>query len=215
MHKKTKSLTLGMKVAMVVGGSIFIVLGAISFLNNSGGSSSNIGQEGKYAFAVGKPDLGQVAPPIKLLSTDGRTFDLTSLRGKTVLLYFQEGITCQPCWDQIKDIEAKFSQFQSLGVDKVVSITTDPLDVIKQKVADEHITTPVLSDPSLSVSQAYNANSYGMMGKSRDGHSFVIVGPDGRIRWRADYGGAPNYTMYVPVMNLIPDIRAGLKGASN
>ena len=30
-----------------------------------------------------------------------------------------------------------------------------------------------------------------MMGDMRDGHSFVLVGPDGVIRWRADYGGSP------------------------
>ena len=100
--------------------------------------------------------------------------------------------------------------FQALGINEIVSITTDPLSALKQKVADEGITLPVLSDPSLAVSQAYSTNSYGMMGTSRDGHSFIVVGPDGTIKWRADYGGAPNYTMYVPVPNLLADIRAGL-----
>ncbi len=42
-------------------------------------------------------------------------------------------------------------------------------------------------------------NQFGMMGDSRDGHSLVLIGPDGEILWRADYGGAPNYTMFVPV----------------
>ncbi|WP_438452434.1 hypothetical protein, partial [Listeria monocytogenes] len=70
---------------------------------------------------------------------------------------------------------------------------------------------PVLSDPDLAVSSAYHANDYGMMGRSRDGHSFVLVGPDGRIRWRADYGGAPDYTMYLPVPNLIADMRQGMR----
>ena len=67
----------------------------------------------------------------------------------------------------------------------------------------------------LMVSQAYTANGYGMMGNSRDGHTFIVVGPDGRIRWRADYGGSPNYTMYVPISNLVADIRAGLNGGSS
>ncbi|MDQ2706498.1 MAG: hypothetical protein M3Z25_02170 [Actinomycetota bacterium] len=51
-----------------------------------------------------------------------------------------------------------------------------------------------------------------MMGTSRDGHSFILVGPDGRIQWRADYGGAPNYTMYVPLDQLAADLRAGPAG---
>ena len=73
------------------------------------------------------------------------------------------------------------------------------------------LTTPVLSDPDLAVSQQYGANQYGMMGASRDGHTFILVGPDGIIRWRADYGGAPNYTMYVPVQTLLADLQAGIK----
>jgi peroxiredoxin Q/BCP len=70
--------------------------------------------------------------------------------------------------------------------------------------------TPVLSDPDLAVSRAYHANDYGMMGTRRDGHTFIVVGPDGRIQWRADYGGAPAYTMYVPVDVLVADLRRGL-----
>lgn len=48
-----------------------------------------------------------------------------------------------------------------------------------------------------------------MMGASRNGHSFVLVGPDGKIQWRADYGGAPKYTMYVPADTILADLKAG------
>jgi peroxiredoxin Q/BCP len=115
----------------------------------------------------------------------------------------------------LKDLESKSSQFQALGIDKVVSITTDPLDALKQKVEDEGLSTPVLSDPNFTVSQTYNANQYGMMSGTSDGHSFIVVGPDGRIRWRADYGGGPNYTMYVPIPTLIADMKEGLNGRSS
>jgi peroxiredoxin Q/BCP len=47
-----------------------------------------------------------------------------------------------------------------------------------------------------------------MMGTMRDGHSFVLVGPDGRIRWRADYGGAPKYTMFLPTEKMLADLTA-------
>jgi hypothetical protein len=49
----------------------------------------------------------------------------------------------------------------------------------------ESISTPALSDRSLAVSKSYNANKYGMMGKSRDGHTFIIVGAAGKIEWLA------------------------------
>lgn len=199
----------GAKAALAVGGAI-LVLAAIFYANDQRGE----GGVRKYPFAVGNPGPGQAAPPISLPSTDGGTFDLSAYRGKTVLLYFQEGIGCQPCWEQIKDIEATWGTFQSLGVDAVVSITSDPLSALERKAADEKIRTPVLSDPDLAVSKTYEANRYGMMGTSKNGHSFVLVGKDGVIVWRADYGGAPDYTMRVPAGSLIADVRAGLAAAN-
>jgi peroxiredoxin Q/BCP len=196
-------------VGALVALGILVVLAWIFFSN-----SGNAGQAGAYPYTVGSPGPGEMAPPIKLASTTGGTFDLSSMRGKNVLLYFQEGITCQPCWDQLKDIQAQRGQFSAFGIDAIVSITSDPLNALKQKASDEGLTLAVLSDPDLAVSQVYTANQYGMMGASRDGHSFILVGPDGRIRWRADYGGAPKYTMFVPVPDLIADLRAGLKGSS-
>jgi peroxiredoxin len=213
-RRKSRSLSVGVKVAVFIVVTV-IVLGVIFFLNNGNSSTASTGKAGNYPYEVAHPGRGEQAPPIRLLSTDGSTFDLAALRGKTVLLFFQEGLSCQPCWDQIKDMESNMKQFQALGIDRVVSITTDPLDALKQKVTDEDLSTPVLSDGSFSVSQAYHANQYGMMDGSRDGHTFIVVGPDGRIRWRADYGGAPNYTMYVPVPSLIADMREGLNGRSS
>ncbi len=210
-HGKSRRFRTGVKALVFIAAAI-LVLGVIYFLNAANSSPTGTSQAGKYPFAVGDPGPGAPAPPIVLPSTGGRTFDLAAMRGKTVLLFFQEGLSCQPCWDQIKDMESNIGKFQSLGIDTIVSITTDPLDALKQKVADEGITTPILSDPNFAVSQAYNADKYGMMNGTSDGHSFIVVGPDGRIRWRADYGGAPNYTMYVPISTLIADMKEGLNG---
>lgn len=139
-------------------------------------------------------------------------FDLSSLKGQTVLLFFQEGIMCQPCWDQVKEIETSFDQFKSLGIDTMVTISTDPLKELKQKVEMERLSTLFLSDESVQVSETYTTNQYTMMGKNYNGHSFIIVGPDGTIKWRADYGGSPDYTMYVPVSSLLTEMAEGLKG---
>lgn len=200
-------------------GGLWVLLGVgvaiaglgIFYLSNR---SSSPAAGGTYTFQVGQPGQGAQAPDIQLDSTLGGRFDLASMRGKTVLLYFQEGLTCQPCWNQLVDIEGRFGGFTALGIDEVVSITTDPIDQIGQKVADEGITDPVLSDPDLAVSASYHANSFGMMGDSRDGHTFIVVGPDGTILWRADYGGAPDFTMYLPVDALLADIQRGLSGGS-
>jgi peroxiredoxin len=180
------------------------VLAMIFYLNNQGGAGE--GKAGAYPYQVGTPGPGEQAPAIALPSTGGGTFSLEALKGQTVLLYFQEGVMCQPCWNQIKDIEAEWPRFQALGIDKLVSITVDPLDALRQKVRDEGLATPLLSDPDLRASKAYEANKYGMMGTSFDGHSFVLVDGQGVIRWRADYGGPPKHFMYIPVSNLLADM---------
>lgn len=201
---------LSKKVVVAVGAAV-VALGAIYWINTDGESES----VGKFKFQVGDPGPGQAAPPIRLSSNLLGTFDLAEQRGTTVLLYFQEGLMCQPCWDQINDIEKNPDDFRALGIDMIVSITTDPADLVQTKVFDEALQTPVLSDPDLAVSRAYNTNKYGMMGDSRNGHSFILVGPDGFIRWRADYGGAPDYTMYLPAADLLADLRRGLGKGEN
>jgi peroxiredoxin len=161
-----------------------------------------------FKHVAGEPGAGSAAPAFALTSGTGGQVSLADFRGRSVLLYFQEGLSCQPCWDQIKDLEQNQAALKTAGVDAVVSITTDPANLIGQKAADEKLTTPVLSDPTMQVSRAYDANQYGMMGDMRDGHSFILVGPDGTIRWRADYGGTPDYTMFLPTGKMLADLTA-------
>lgn len=163
---------------------------------------------GRVAYDVGSPSSGP-APALALPTTDGGTFNLAAYRGRSVLLYFQEGLMCQACWTQLKDLEAAQVQLRGLGVDQLLTVTTDPVELLARKVRDDGYSTPVASDASTAVSKQYGTLGIGMMGGSMNGHSFLLVGPDGSIRWRADYGGAPNYTMYVPVQQLLADLRAG------
>ncbi len=204
------------KYVICVVGLGVIALGALFVISHGGTSgppAAKSGKPGAYAYAVGDPGPGAPAPPLRLASTTGNTFDLAAEKGETVLLYFQEGVGCQPCWDQIKDLERDPSQLAALGIDEMVSISGNDLGQLRQKVADEGIKTPLLADPDLRVSKTYQANQHGMMGSSADGHSFLVVGPDGRVIHRADYGGAPDYTMYVPVKDLVADLRAGIRAA--
>ena len=183
------------------------------FLSSFHHSKSGAANTGAYPYAVGSPRVGAPAPEVKLPATAGGGFDLASYRGKKpVLLYFQEGLTCQPCWDQISAIQKELPKFRALGIGPIVSITTDPIREITQKARDQKLTIPVLSDQGGRVSDSYSARDYGMMGHDRDGHSFVLVGSNGKILWRADYGGAPKYTMFVPVDVLLAQLKQGTGG---
>ncbi|MEC3982705.1 peroxiredoxin family protein [Amycolatopsis sp. H20-H5] len=210
--KATKSVSDSRRArrSTMIGAVVVVLAAVVLFAVYRNSQSANGGTAGGSGFehVAGQPGTGTAAPGFTLTSDTGSQVGLADFRGKSVLLYFQEGLSCQPCWDQIRDLEKNRPALKAAGVDTVVSITTDPADLIGRKVTDEKLSTSVLSDPTMRVSQAYRANSYGMMGDTRDGHSFVLVGPDGTIRWRADYGGAPAYTMFLPTQKMLADLTA-------
>ena len=204
-RRDTSSRTTWTIVAVLTVALVVIVLYLI--YQGSQGKQNTAADGGSgFEHVAGQPGAGGTAPAFTLAASSGGQVSLADFHGKSVLLYFQEGLTCQPCWDQIKDLEQNKTALRAAGVDSVVSITTDPANLIAQKMTDEKLSTPVLSDPTMQVSHAYNANQYGMMGDMRDGHSFILVGPDGMIRWRADYGGAPDYTMFLPTQKMLADL---------
>ncbi|MBI2706649.1 MAG: redoxin domain-containing protein [Actinobacteria bacterium] len=203
----------GLIVAGIVAVAVAVLFAIFNQSSNPATSSlpgiGGVRGSGPYAYQIGNPGPGQQAPPITLPTTSGSTWSLESQRGKNVLVYFQEGVGCQPCLDQIKAIEADPAFLENLGVDELVSITGSPSAQIAQKAFDMGLKTTVLPDPGLALSRSYRANEYGMMGDAADGHTFILVGPDGTIRWRADYGGPPNYTTFVPLDQLRADLQAG------
>jgi hypothetical protein len=116
--------------------------------------SSSPSSSGAAAFPYqeGSPGAGGTAPAFSLTATKGGDVSLSQFHGKSVLLFFQEGLTCQPCWDQITDLQQHAAQLKAAGIAQVVSITSDPIGAITQKSNDMGLTIPVLSDPNLAVS---------------------------------------------------------------
>lgn len=190
-----------------IGGLLVAVVGvvAIAVLNTFTGAE--VPSAGSAEYAVGDPGPGQPAPDFSLASTTGEVFQLSSQRGQTVLLYFHEGLMCAPCWQQVVDIQRDFAEFQALGIDQIVPISNDPLASQAQHAQQNGVTFPALADEDKAVSSQYDALAYGMMGGQSPGHTFILVDADGRIVWRADYGGEPDYTMYVPNETILAELR--------
>jgi peroxiredoxin len=187
-----------------------LVLATLYVIFQSGTqAATTASQPGEGGYAVGSPGPGEAAPDFTLPSTTGEPVSLSDYQGESTLVYFHEGLGCQACWDQIRDLEASSAQLEEAGIDELVTITTGPVDLIAQKMADDGLSSLALADTDLAVSRQYEANKYGMMGETRPGHSFLLVGPEGDIQWRADYGGAPDYTMYLPVPKILADLEAG------
>jgi len=134
---------------------------------------------------------GVIASDFLLPATSGGTFRLSDYRGKSnVLLFFNEGLGCQPCLTQMQGLDALNANFKNLNI-VAISITADPPQVLSQWVQSSGPRYGmVLSDQGLQVSRMYDmlGPNVSMMPGAAPGHSFVLVNKDGVIVWRHDYG---------------------------
>jgi peroxiredoxin Q/BCP len=170
-----------------------------------------------YLLAVGNGggsailQAGQEAPLFKLTSVNGTTFNLASYANKSdVLLFFNEGLSCSPCLQQMVDIDKDYSTFRQMGL-TVVSITTDSPSSLGTWAHNSGISNMmILSDSSLQVDTAYATMGVGtgsMHPGMASGHTFILVGKDGKVLWREDYGTS---TMYVPMDQLVAAVKSAL-----
>ena len=154
--------------------------------------------------------VSSVAPDFSLPSTTGATFRLSDYRGKSnVLLFFNEGLSCQPCLTQMQGLDALDSEFKGLNI-VVISITGDSLQTITdwtQSSGPKY--GMVLSDQSLQVSRMYGmlGADVSMMPETAPGHSFILVNESGIIVWRHDYGP---YNMNVTNDEIMAAVRQAL-----
>ncbi len=152
---------------------------------------------------------GAQAPMFSLTEVNGSTFNLANYVGKSdVLLFFNEGLSCSPCLQQMVDIDRDYSTFSKMGV-VVASITTDSASDMATWAANNGIANmAVLADSSLNVDQQYSTLYAGSMHPGMaPGHTFILVDKNGTIIWREDYG---TYTMYVPMGSLLSSVRSAI-----
>jgi len=132
-------------------------------------------------------DVGSVAPDFRLTDTTGSTFTLSEYKGSSnVLLFFNEGLACSPCLQQMQSMDQLNQQFSGLNV-VVASITADdPSSLSNWARASGPTYGRVMTDQSLQVARAYDMLGYSMHGTA-PGHSFVLVNTSGIVAWREDY----------------------------
>lgn len=133
--------------------------------------------------------VGKQAPDFMLESYEGEKIDLTSLRGKKVVLFFTEGLMCYPaCWNQM----AAFGKDPFFTSNDIVTlnITVDQKTEWKQAVSKmlELAKTIVLFDSDKAVSNTYGVLSLpSSMHKGQfPGHTYLILDREGIVRFTKD-----------------------------
>jgi peroxiredoxin len=110
---------------------------------------------------------------------------------------------------QVVDLQNS-RDFRRLGV-ALLSISPDPVEAWAEEAAEFEIRTPVLSDSGNRVAESYGVMRWAMP-TGEPGHTFVLVGPEGRIRLIRDYGAPENGgVMYVLPEPLLEELRPRLR----
>jgi thioredoxin-dependent peroxiredoxin len=126
---------------------------------------------------------GDPAPDIRLHTDSGEEFQLSSLHGKRVVLYFYPKADTPGCTAEACEFRDDIKKFASKGV-AVVGVSPDkPAAQAKFKQKYE-LPFTLLADEEKAAAQAYGVwqekNMYGkkVMGIVR---STFVIGPDGKI----------------------------------
>lgn len=99
-------------------------------------------------------EAGQAAPSFTLPNQDGQDVSLADFLGKKVILYFYPAASTPGCTKQACDFRDNLGSLAAAGY-VVLGISKDTLAKLKKFEATEGLTFPLLSDPDLTVHNAY------------------------------------------------------------
>jgi Peroxiredoxin len=127
--------------------------------------------------------IGDRAPDFELESDSGEKIRLSSLRGKTVVLYFYPKDDTPGCTKEACSFRDSWAAVKASGA-LVFGMSPDSADKHRTFKEKYSLPFPLLSDPDRGTLKAYGAFGKKMMyGKEVEGviRSTVIVGADGKI----------------------------------
>ena len=180
-RKPVKKKNKRQRIAFGIVAAVLILAGIVWYSGSQSGYSQGNGSA---------PQVGSQAPDFTLRSYQGRTYQLSALKGKKVVLFFTEGVMCYPaCWDQIKAFssDARFRQEGIVVLAMTVDRAQDWENAAKQ---DPQVTQgiPILLDTSKKVARAYRALDLpsSMHRGISPGHTYILIDGNGVIRTMVD-----------------------------
>jgi peroxiredoxin len=110
---------------------------------------------------------------------------------------------------QIVDLQNS-PEFTDLHI-AFLSIAFDSVNELSDVGEEFGVKISLLSDPNGQVSASYGVLQWAVK-TGEPGHTFILVGKDGKISWIQDFGAPENGgRMYVPVDELVSQIIPRLK----
>ncbi len=147
--------------------------------------SSHHGTQAAGAYTDLNALVGQTAPDFSLKDRDGKAYTRDGLKGKNVILFFNEGLMCYPsCWNQIVALaqDKRFNPNKTVVLSVVTDSAPEWQSAIKKMPALGEAT--VVFDAGGVVS-----NSFGMLKTASSmhygqypGHSYLVIDKEGIVR---------------------------------
>jgi peroxiredoxin Q/BCP len=128
-------------------------------------------------------EVGHSAPTFTLPDQNGNSVSLSDYAGKKVILYFYPAASTPGCTKQACDFRDSLESLAASGY-AVLGVSKDAPTKLKKFETTESLTFPLLSDPELTVHNAYG--TYGeksMYGKTVMGviRSTFVIDESGKI----------------------------------
>lgn len=108
---------------------------------------------------MAKVDVGDTAPDFELPGTGGKTYRLSDLRGKKVVLAFYPGDETTVCTAQFCSYRDNSEQIDQLDAE-VLGISPQSVDSHEHWAQEQSLNVPLLADEDLAVSKRYGVTAW-------------------------------------------------------
>jgi peroxiredoxin Q/BCP len=126
---------------------------------------------------------GTTAPDFELPDQDGNPVRLSSLRGRSIVLYFYPKADTPGCTTQACGIRDRAAEYDAAGA-VVIGVSPDPVDAIKKFHGGQSLNFTLLADADHAVCDAYGVwvekKTYGRTYMGAQRSTFIIDG-DGTV----------------------------------
>ncbi|MBI5135155.1 redoxin domain-containing protein [Candidatus Uhrbacteria bacterium] len=143
------------------------------------------GAGGRASTAVLDALVGKSVPAFSFLDKNGKEYSNTNLKGKNIILFFNEGLMCYPaCWEQIVQLasDRRLNTDNTVVLSVVVDSAKDWQSAVQKM--PELAKATVVFDTSKQSSSKFGVltTPSSMHFGSLPGHSYVVVDPEGIVR---------------------------------
>jgi peroxiredoxin Q/BCP len=128
-------------------------------------------------------EAGAAAPDFTLPDQDGEEVSLTSLLGRTIVLYFYPRADTPGCTTQACGVRDRGAEYKAADT-RVIGISPDPVDAVAKFAGKFDLDFTLLADADHAVAEKYGTwVEKSMYGKKYMGvqRATFIIGPDGKI----------------------------------